>query len=181
MAKYEITYKCGHKETVQLFGKESGRERRIEWMKTQDCPECRKAAHVAEMAGKAESAKEAANEFGLPELRGSEKQVNWALDIRRKVIETVEADIKRLADGDAKAIAVFTKWAKVFSKETLNQASARFWIDEREHIGFIADEIISGSQKAAQKYFEEYFEAHGMGAEEMTREKLTELTNEMTA
>lgn len=44
MAKYEINHTCGHTSTVQLFGKCSERERKIEWMERQECPECREYA-----------------------------------------------------------------------------------------------------------------------------------------
>jgi hypothetical protein len=40
MAKYEINHACGHTSTKQLFGKNSERTRRIEWLETQDCPDC---------------------------------------------------------------------------------------------------------------------------------------------
>ena len=32
MAKYDVTYACGHTETVNLYGKTSERERKIYWM-----------------------------------------------------------------------------------------------------------------------------------------------------
>lgn len=45
MAKYIVGYSCGHgTHEVQLVGKETERERKIEWMETSmSCPECFKA------------------------------------------------------------------------------------------------------------------------------------------
>ena len=40
MAKYDITHTCGHSRTVALYGKLNERERKIEWMASQDCPSC---------------------------------------------------------------------------------------------------------------------------------------------
>lgn len=40
MAKYEINHTCGHTRTVQLFGKMVEREHKIEWMESQECPQC---------------------------------------------------------------------------------------------------------------------------------------------
>lgn len=71
MAKYEINYTCGHTSTVQLFGKCSERERKIEWMERQECPECRRKRE-------AEEAVKVTEGLELPELEGSEKQVAWA-------------------------------------------------------------------------------------------------------
>jgi hypothetical protein len=41
--KYNVKFSCGHKETVQLFGKTSDRERRIKYFEEQGlCSECYK-------------------------------------------------------------------------------------------------------------------------------------------
>lgn len=43
MAKYDITYSCGHEGVVELLGKERDRQRKIEWYKSTGlCPECYK-------------------------------------------------------------------------------------------------------------------------------------------
>lgn len=76
MAKYEITYACGHTETVQLYGKHADRERYIEWASEHKvCSECLKADREAAKAAAAERAK--AN--GMTE--GSDKQMAWAADL----------------------------------------------------------------------------------------------------
>lgn len=40
MAKYNVTYKCNHEGTVELFGKSVDRERKLEWLESALCPEC---------------------------------------------------------------------------------------------------------------------------------------------
>ena len=51
MAKYDITYSCGHSGEVQLFGSGKERDRKIEWYETRaDCPECYKAKMRAKQA-----------------------------------------------------------------------------------------------------------------------------------
>lgn len=81
MAKYEITYKCGHTATVQLLGSIEERQRKIEWYKHNCmCDECR-----------AKQAQEASVQVGLPAIDGSDKQVAWATDIRNKAIDSVRA------------------------------------------------------------------------------------------
>lgn len=90
MAKYEITYACGHTETVQLYGKHADRERYIEWAsKNRVCSECYHADREAEKAAAAERAK--AN--GMTE--GSAKQMAWACDL----IETAGRDILNVASA----------------------------------------------------------------------------------
>jgi len=49
MAKYGVTYSCGHTGTVQLFGKHTERERKLAWYAAEaKCPECYKSANRAE-------------------------------------------------------------------------------------------------------------------------------------
>ena len=40
MAKYYVKHTCGHEAQVDLFGKTSDRENKIEWLETTLCPEC---------------------------------------------------------------------------------------------------------------------------------------------
>lgn len=50
MAKYTITHTCGCHETVQLFGKECERQRKIDFLETLPCVDCqRKAEREAEL------------------------------------------------------------------------------------------------------------------------------------
>ena len=49
MAWYEIEYKCGHKDRMQLYGPYTERNRRIEWYKENViCPDCRAAKQKEE-------------------------------------------------------------------------------------------------------------------------------------
>ena len=51
MAKYTVTFSCGHTDTVELFGKDSDRERKIEYFKEQGiCPHCYKESLEAKKA-----------------------------------------------------------------------------------------------------------------------------------
>jgi len=47
MAKYNVTYACGCEGTVNLFGKGSERERKLNWLSTVDCPACAAKARMA--------------------------------------------------------------------------------------------------------------------------------------
>lgn len=112
MARYTITYKCGHTAEVQLYGKESERQRKIAWYATIDCPEC-----------EAREQKELAEKMALPELTGSEKQIAWAVKIRNKAIEAFDAANNRNADYNRQLFAdMRDEWLK---KET----ASKYWID----------------------------------------------------
>ena len=119
--KYEIEYACGHTGTVQLFGKTADRERKVKWLKTQLCPACEKAEREKRYDAEAKEAKEKADELGLPELQGSEKQVKWALTIRETMIEKVMSHV----DANQPEQQAFVDWM-------CSQNNARFWIDSRD-------------------------------------------------
>lgn len=85
MAKYEIHHCCGHTRTVNLYGKTADRNRTIEWLESQPCPDCKREEENAE------SAKKAAAE-NRPVLTGTEKQVAWANTIRENTISEIKAE-----------------------------------------------------------------------------------------
>ena len=51
MAKYTVTRNCGHTEEVQLYGKISERERKIEWMEKGECRNCYNKSNSSDNCG----------------------------------------------------------------------------------------------------------------------------------
>lgn len=128
MAKYTITYKCGHTEEMQLFGKEKDRYSKIDWYATQDCPECKAAA-----------ARAAAKERGLVELEGTAKQIVWAEQIRAKFLELSE-QIKKQLETKAEDPRVLQLFAVL--DDAKNNSKASFWIDNRYDLDSVRGIII---------------------------------------
>lgn len=120
--KYEVTYACGHTGLLSLYGKSEERERKLEWLKTQLCPVCEKAEREKCYDAEAKEAEEKADELGLPELQGSEKQVKWALTIRENMMEKVMSRV----DTNQPKQQAFVDWM-------CSQSTARFWIDSRDY------------------------------------------------
>lgn len=116
MAKYNVTYKCGHQETVQLFGKYADRERKIAFYETLDCPACRAAAKVV-----------AAKEMGLT---GSDKQVIWAMDIRKGFM-SVRAEFDKMVAANGLTSNPKVMAAVKVLNETEGKTDSKFWIDNR--------------------------------------------------
>lgn len=107
MAKYKITYKCGHEEEMQLFGKSDDRQRRIAYYKTIDCPHCQ-----AEQALKEDAA------YGLLPLQGTDKQIVRASEIRRGALKNIEDVLPLISRPDL---------AEAARKIILAQDNALFW------------------------------------------------------
>jgi len=125
MAKYDVTFSCGHEETIELFGKGSERERKIAWFEKYGlCSCCYKAEQQAKAAARAAA-------WELPALTGSPKQIAWAERIRSDFFAEFEEMEKE--DGHSTAEAAekdarfgqFLSWVK-------SQTESRFWIDHKD-------------------------------------------------
>ena len=87
MAKYDVTYICGHEGVVELFGPSRDREIRLAWLVKNLCQDCYREQEL-------KKAKEKGKEMGLPELHGTEKQIAWAETIRASLIEVLQERIE---------------------------------------------------------------------------------------
>ena len=96
MAKYTINHICGHQSVADICGPESGRAGQRDRMETRMCSDC---YHKQQAQAVAAASTE------LPTLIGSDKQVQWALTIRVKML----ADAQRYADQKSPNQATPTK------------------------------------------------------------------------
>ncbi len=122
--KYDITYKCGHTGVIELYGKNTDRERQIRRMECCDCPDCQ-----AKTAREAVAADEANM---LPALTGTEKQIAWATTIRRTFLNNYDAFLeRRIAEAEAQqkkcteGIARCEKTKEIILKKT----KSSWWIE----------------------------------------------------
>ena len=86
MAQYYIHHTCGHEETVQIYGTNvhGERQRKAEWLESKPCRDCERKALREE------------NLTGAAELTGSDKQINWANDLRAKAIAEAKQLLAKL-------------------------------------------------------------------------------------
>ena len=126
MAQYTVSHACGHTQTHQLYGKTVDRQSRAEWLATQDCTECYRAAKLAAATK---------NTAHLPALTGSEKQIAWATTIRaEKVAELDELLTKcKTLEGTVPAEQAANIYNAI--ETARNQAGAGWWIDNRNCSG----------------------------------------------
>lgn len=174
MAKYEVNFICGHTATVQLFGKEIDRQKRIRWMEEHSiCPSCYKKQLEDDRTKAAEKAAAFAKEMGLPELEGSPKQVAWANQIRNDMIQNANSNIEHISSS-------MKKYADRLTPENVQQAeegisfwqvaieciasekSAKKFIDAREdHFSakdyILAKEDITSGKKVIDDFSDKYF------------------------
>ena len=87
MAKYDITYSCGHSGRIDIVGK--NRDNLIKWYQEKAlCPQC---YQEQQQKLQNEREKELIQKFELPELTGTEKQVKWANSLRNDAIRNMQS------------------------------------------------------------------------------------------
>jgi len=149
MAKYSVKHSCGHTVEIQLCGKGTERTRKLEWLATQDCPACEKAARDAKHNAANAAAAQANASAGLPALQGSDKQIAWAETIRAGYMPGLQA---KLAEMQAKVTpenAAIAAQAIGITESIINNQSAAWWIDRRDHER--ADILLMNEFRAARK------------------------------
>ena len=127
--RYELTHTCGHVAEFQLFGSRTERERKVEWLQSQPCRQCKLAE---------EGARAAQPERQSPGALGSPKQV-------------VGEQIRRAGDNAGKVrridpaalaatkptIALGTEYVEVYEAtrgKLRGETSARWWIDNKDTV-----------------------------------------------
>ena len=132
MAKYNITYRCGHTGVVNLVGPTKERQYKIDWYQSEECPDCQ-YAHV----------KERAQAAGLPELRGTERQVHWAEFIRERGLKELENGVNtferlsREAEAYHREAGFDLRHVYIAMDRIKSQTSASWWIDNQYEFGNI--------------------------------------------
>ena len=123
MANYDVKHVCGHNFTHKLYKSHEERWRKIDNLKLMVCPDCfRKKKQKQELA---ESEKR-----NLPELKGSEKQITWALSIRNTQIIKLEETAERIKEISATNPQLANEALELI-ESVVNETDSRFWIENR--------------------------------------------------
>lgn len=155
MAKYDITFSCGHAERRDIIGKVKDRESKAQWMAEGLCSECWEAEKKRKFEEENKKAAEEAKEYGLPDLTGSEKQVAWATTIRQEWIAEAEKQIARIEERLAnnpepeKANRAIRGIRAAVDDRLLKNVDARSWIDSRGES--VLDFVMKAGDKALRE------------------------------
>ena len=129
MAQYTITYECGHTGVVNLFGPHMERDKKIAWLQTQECPECKKSRIL-------EKVSEITRSKNLPSLSGSEKQISWAEEIRAFFINYYDEFAPSVDTSKPELLNIIRDWL-------ISVTESEFWIDNRGYFntdGYVNDD-----------------------------------------
>lgn len=152
-SEYDVTHKCGHKQTHDLSSLPAGdRQGRARWLATTDCTSCfitkKKRANTRQRNkdrdGEAQVALEHAERDGLPPLAGTAKQTDWAVRIRHDLLRDA---YDQLVAGGGMSEADYT--TAILEPARL-VGRAGWWIDNRHtEVGDLV-EILADSGQAAE-------------------------------
>ncbi|MBU5669472.1 hypothetical protein KQI68_06425 [Peptoniphilus sp. MSJ-1] len=102
--KYEFDgiFKCGHKGTIKQGGYTRDYAESIASKEFKDnvCPDCIEKEKQAQYKKEADIAEENAKKLGFPDLEGTDKQVQWALNIRKELSEKAQNIIDNAEDKE---------------------------------------------------------------------------------
>lgn len=94
--KVYVTYACGHEGTVECYNAFRGQREWIEQRERQKlCPECRQREYEKEN----QENERLAQEMGLPELKGTPKQIAYGNTCRINLLKTFEQFEREIMDG----------------------------------------------------------------------------------
>lgn len=132
MAKYDVTYSCGHEGVVNIIGPVKDREWKREREESKMCPDCWRSYIEEERERKNREAAEKAAEMELPELTGSPKQIAWANTLRQQFIDLFDS----LGDREIKHLCGYYEIkeediTKLKHYILENKTQARYYIDSR--------------------------------------------------
>lgn len=137
MAWYYGTYSCGHEGRVNIIGPVKDRQWKADRHFEKVCPDCWKIEKQKKKDAEYERACEAAKEMDLPELRGTEKQIRWAMVIRQKFIENAE---KYDCDNNEKKQQALDETVEYY---LTTKTKASWWIDNEFYAShFLVEHLI---------------------------------------
>lgn len=132
MAWYYGSYSCGHEGRTNVIGPVKDRQWKVDQEFEKLCPECWEKHLEEERERMKREAAVKAVEMELPELTGTEKQVDWAMTIRQQFIDATSSmiDIGRYG-----VLSITTEEvAKAMDHILTTKTQARWFIDKRHDI-----------------------------------------------
>lgn len=133
MAQYSGTFSCGHEGTVNVIGPTKDRQWKIDRKFGSLCDKCYKEQLEKEKERKNKEALEKSKEWELPELKGTEKQVVWAITLRQDFINKIEEKIQENEKEENLKIVEQYRLALDFMINA--KITAKYYIDNRGENG----------------------------------------------
>lgn len=150
----EIIYRCGHSNRIQAYGEMRKRKFYLQSMRNRWCPECFLIITEASRQARTKLSIKIAQEHGLPDLIGSDKQIAWAATIRRTKLDAVQVEVRKAeleaGANDARLESLYA--AESAYAELAVKDMAKWWIDHRDYslleLCWLALQLVTEAQLA---------------------------------
>lgn len=130
MPKYNVIHNCGHAHECVVFGNKAERERKLDWLSSMDCPECRRKAEDDADARLSGAIAQENHASGAKPLVGSEKQIAWAEMLRYCGLLAMKAAVQRArANSKPEHVNFFFPFFEKTYAWLLENTDAKWWID----------------------------------------------------
>ena len=143
MGKYIVNFACGHTAVIDLFRKMKEHDAKVAYFERCGfCPQCYKEAMIEkrdkERAESRAKAIENATKHNLPELTGSQKQIDWALTIRDRYFNDFLNALRKYevlvdkTDISEEQKNIFLADLEKIKKNFADKTESKFWIENRD-------------------------------------------------
>ncbi|MGN1101552.1 MAG: hypothetical protein ACI4RG_05115 [Huintestinicola sp.] len=123
--KYEVTFSCGHTETVELFGKNEERERKIKWYQESSiCNSCYKERKKKYYEDVLAALEDEAMRKSWPEIKGYS-----SFDAKKRRSEYMQAAEKLLEDPNLQKSENTAKLLSLAIDLAIKHTDAEYWVN----------------------------------------------------
>lgn len=142
MAKYDVTFSCGHSEIMRLFGPAYERERRLDYFaRAALCEACRIEARQRAKSDATAHAASVAQAEGYPVLLGTEKQIAWAVTLRQEAMRVLTSLRNRGIESERERL---NRIVDLVSAWLLGFTESKWWIERRPSESDVTNMVFSG-------------------------------------
>jgi hypothetical protein len=159
---WQITHSCGHAASRDLSARPADRRAGFaEWLGTQDCTDCWKAAHQVDAAAtqqwlQAKRAEEQtvaetwSAQYGMPPLEGTERAVTWAVRCRYQTLSAAYTALVVEGDNTEAECEAMEEKARTVTR-------AGWWLDQRSYEPGDLAELLDAATDADRPVENSYF------------------------
>ncbi len=136
-----VVFSCEHEGTIMVSGNQTHKREMAEYLaKNRVCPACYAKEKEAEKKAKDAELEKESKKLELPELVGTEKQVVWALSLRKKFMTDVESRITYIEEN--------LNHKRVFEQRSVQRLLVNMNVQSIEEIREIAHKILKKESEA---------------------------------
>ena len=150
-----VTFKCGHTETVRLYGNPMEQLAQQRAMETKCvCMDCALEPFGGLKTYEYRELVELQRENGLPRMKGSYKQVMWSMQMRQQMLDLTYGAIERLFNLEVQVLGALPNYRRAIEKNIMGKqdfqerlceawgdminekADSTWWIANRFNFGY---------------------------------------------